>query len=91
VASVGKVAVDIQVVATGCGGGSSKGTVAGGDDPPFDDAIIASGTDLWLRGTPPTSEDDGSDDVEMTSEGKSDFKVGRVGMHVTCISDVDTA
>lgn len=68
-ASMGVVALEIQIV--------SLIWIAAGR-PPLDCSIIPSSADLRLRRASSTGENDGSNDVEMTSECKANFELTRL-------------
>ena len=68
-ASMGVIALEIQVVALVW--------IAAGR-PPLDRPVVPRSADLRLRWAPSTGENDGSYDVEMTSEGKANLKLARI-------------
>jgi hypothetical protein len=53
---------------------SSLILVASRNDPSFDNAIITGSANFWLSGTPTTTEYDGSNGIQMTSQPKSHFE-----------------
>jgi hypothetical protein len=53
--------------------------IAGRYDPALYGAIIASSTNFGLGGAATTCEDDGADDIKMTTECKLDLELRGVG------------
>ena len=79
VASMRLVALEVQVV-------SFIWIAASG--PPLDCPVVPSGANLGLRWAPSTCENDGSHNVEMTSECKSNLELARIAFktatHMRC-------